>query len=71
MEPSNKYSLVGAKRLLELIATWNESIEKHRKAGELEESLAIRQDKHQRQKFIDELNEILTNNSLTPVKAVD
>lgn len=51
-------------RLIELIEACNQSIERNRMAGEKEEGLSIRQDKYQRQKFIDELNLLLKEKHL-------
>lgn len=51
-------------RLIELIEICNHSLERNRNAGEKEDGLVIRQDKHQRQKFIDELNIFLKEKNL-------
>ncbi len=51
-------------RLIELIEICNQSLERNRNAGEKEDGLVIRQDKYQRQKFIDELNIFLKEKHL-------
>lgn len=54
----------GIEQLLDLIDTCTKTIEMRKTAGESENSLGIRQDKHLRQRLINDLNKILSKKRL-------
>ncbi len=54
----------GIEQLLDLIDTCTQTIELRKKAGEEESSLGIRQDKHLRQRLINDLNKVLSKRRL-------
>jgi len=71
MENNKNFTNVRINKLLKLIDSCNKTIEMQINAGKAENSLGIRQDKYQRQIFINELNEILKEYKLSKVEIID